>query len=53
MECVGMLIEQDPNDGYCELGDECTALPLLEVSYSAFREAHHNRSGGRETGGEG
>ena len=51
-ECLGVLIEESPNEGYCELGDDCTALALLDESYSAYRQTHRNRIGGAETGGE-
>jgi hypothetical protein len=53
VECTGVLIEESPNEGSCELGNGCTALPLLQESYAAYREAHPNRVGGNETGGEG
>ena len=53
MECVGVLIEESQNEGYCELGEDCTALPLLEESYAAYREAHHNRSGRKAASGGG
>jgi hypothetical protein len=53
VQCIGVLVEESPNEGYCELGEECTALALLDESYAAYRAAHTNRSGGGETGGEG
>lgn len=53
VECVGVLVEESPNEGYCELGEDCTALSLLDESYGAYRQAHGNRRGGAETGGEG
>jgi hypothetical protein len=53
VECVGVLVEESPNEGYCELGEDCTALALLGDSYAAYRQAHHNRTAGFETGGEG
>lgn len=52
-ECLGVLVEESPNEGYCELGEDCTALSLLDESYAAYRQAHKNRTGGAETGGEG
>jgi hypothetical protein len=52
LECVGVLVEESPNEGYCELGDECTALALLAEGFPAYRQAHPNRTGGAETGGE-
>jgi hypothetical protein len=52
-ECLGVLVEESPNEGYCELGEDCTALSLLDESYAAYRQAHGNRIGGAETGGEG
>ena len=48
-----MLTEESTTKGYCELGDACTALALLDVTYESYRQAHHNRVGGAETGGEG
>jgi hypothetical protein len=53
MECVGVLTEESTTKGYCELGDACTALALLDVDYESYRHAHRNRVGGAETGGEG
>jgi hypothetical protein len=53
VECVGVLIEESSRKGYCELGDACAALALLEVDYETYRQAHGNRVGGAETGGEG
>ena len=53
VECVGVLIEESSNKGYCELGDNCAALALLDVDYESYRQAHRNRVGGAETGGEG
>jgi hypothetical protein len=53
MECLGVLIEETSGKGYCELGDACTALALLDVDYETYRQAHRNRVGGAETGGEG
>ena len=53
MECEGVLTEESTAKGYCELGDACTALPLLDVNYDSYRHAHRNRVGGAETGGEG
>lgn len=53
VECVGVLVEESPNEGYCQLGADCTALALLDESYAAYRQAHKNRSGGAEAGGEG
>jgi hypothetical protein len=52
-ECLGVLVEESPNEGYCELGEDRTALSLLDESYAAHRQAHRNRIGGAETGGEG
>jgi hypothetical protein len=53
MECVGVLTEESSTEGYCELGDACTALALLSEDYQTYRRAHPNRVGGAETGGEG
>jgi hypothetical protein len=53
MECIGVLVEESSTEGYCQLGADCTALALLEESYAAYRQAHRNRTGGAETGGEG
>jgi len=53
MECVGVLIEETSKEGRCELGDACIALELLDVDYETYRQAHRNRVGGAETGGEG
>ena len=47
-----MLIEESNSEGYCQLGEDCAALPLLDQDYAAYREAHRNRVGGNETGGE-
>jgi hypothetical protein len=52
-ECLGVLVEESPNEGYCELGEDCTKLALLDESYAAYRQAHRNRIGGAESGGEG
>jgi hypothetical protein len=53
MECTGVLIEESSKKGYCELGDACAVLALLDVDYETYRQAHSNRVGGAETGGEG
>ena len=53
MECLGVLTEESSTEGFCELGDACTALALLSEDYQAYRRAHPNRVGGGETGGEG
>jgi len=53
MECLGVLTEASSTEGFCELGDACTALVLLREDYQAYRRAHPNRVGGAETGGEG
>ena len=52
-QCTGVLVEESADEGYCQLGDKCTALALLDESYAAYRAAHPNRIGGTETGGEG
>jgi len=53
VECAGVLIEENSKKGHCELGEGCAALALLDVDYESYRQAHHNRVGGAETGGEG
>jgi hypothetical protein len=53
VECAGVLIEESSKKGSCELGDACAALALLDVDYETYRQAHRNRVGGAETGGEG
>jgi hypothetical protein len=53
MKCPGVLIEESSRKGQCELGDDCVALALLDIDYESYRQAHHNRVGGAETGGEG
>jgi hypothetical protein len=53
MSCLGVLTEESSTEGFCELGDACTALALLSEDYQAYRRVHPNRVGGAETGGEG
>jgi hypothetical protein len=52
MTCIGLLIEDGPEQGHCELGADCTALELLD-DYPTYRAAHPNRPVAEEIGGEG
>jgi hypothetical protein len=51
MTCAGLLTEDGEEQGHCELGEECTALELLD-DYPAYRDAHPNRPVAEEIGGE-
>jgi hypothetical protein len=52
MTCIGLLIEDGTEQGHCELGQDCTALELLD-DYPTYRAAHTNRPVAEEIGGEG